>query len=80
MYFKMSLIAMLQSLPNILSLKDGESAVTFVNRNEVAKVYKGLASDSKANLDDLVAKYNIYEAKPQQVGGFEGEIYTGTPS
>tara|TARA_Y100000385_G_scaffold214451_1_gene223003 strand:+ start:12297 stop:12761 length:465 start_codon:yes stop_codon:yes gene_type:complete len=65
---------------NILSLKDGESAVTFVNRNEVAKVYKGLASDSKAKLDDLVAKYNIYEAKPQQVGGFEGEIYTGDPS
>ena len=61
----------------ILSLKDGESAVTFVNRNEVAKVYRGLASDSKAKVDDLVARYNIYQATPQQVGGIEGEIFTG---
>ena len=28
---------------NILALKDGESSVTFVNRNEVSKVYRGLA-------------------------------------
>ena len=61
----------------ILSLKDGESTVTFVNRNEVAKVYRGLASDSKAKVDDLVARYNIYQAAPQQVGGIEGEIFTG---
>jgi hypothetical protein len=61
----------------ILSLKDGESTVTFVNRNEVAKVYRGLASDSKAKVDDLVARYNIYQATPQQVGGIEGEIFTG---
>jgi|TARA_R110001592_G_scaffold174896_1_gene413861 hypothetical protein len=61
----------------ILSLKDGESSVTFVNRNEVAKVYRGLANDSKANLDGLVAKYNIYEAAPQQVGGIDAVILTG---
>lgn len=61
----------------ILSLKDGESAVTFVNRNEVAKVYRGLASDSKAKVDDLVARYNIYQATPQQVGGIDGVLFTG---
>lgn len=61
----------------ILSLKDGESAVTFVNRNEVAKVYRGLANDSKAKLDSLVAKYNIYQASPQQVGGIDGVVFTG---
>jgi hypothetical protein len=61
----------------ILSLKDGESSVTFVNRNEVAKVYRGLANDSKANLEGLVAKYNIYEASPQQVGGIDAVILTG---
>jgi hypothetical protein len=61
----------------ILSLRDGESAVTFVNRNEVAKVYRGLASDSKAKVDDLAARYNIYQAAPQQVGGIDGELFTG---
>ena len=62
---------------NILSLKDGESSVTFVNRNEVSKVYRGLANDSKAKLGDLVARYNIYEAKPQQVGGIDGLVLSG---
>jgi hypothetical protein len=61
----------------ILSLKDGESSVTFVNRNEVSKVYRGLANDSKAKLGDLVARYNIYEAKPQQVGGIDGLVLSG---
>lgn len=62
---------------DILSLDDGASSVRFVNRNEVSKVYRGLARDSKEELDGLVAKYNIYEARPQQVGGIESEIYTG---
>ena len=61
----------------ILSLKDGESSVSFVNRNEVAKVYRGLSNDSKEKVDGLVAKYNIYEAKPQQVGGLDGVLFTG---
>ena len=57
---------------NVLSLRDGESAVTFVNRNEVAKVYRGLASDSTENLKRLVAQYNIYQAQPRQLGGIDG--------
>ena len=57
---------------NVLSLSDGESAVTFVNRNEVSKVYRGLASDSTENLKRLVAQYNIYQAQPRQLGGIDG--------
>ena len=57
---------------NVLSLRDGESAVTFVNRNEVSKVYRGLASDSTENLKRLVAQYNIYQAQPRQLGGIDG--------
>ena len=57
---------------NVLSLRDGESAVTFVNRNEVSKVYRGLASDSTENLKRLVAQYNIYQAQPSQLGGIDG--------
>ena len=57
---------------NVLSLRDGESAVTFVNRNEVSKVYRGLASDSTENLKRLVAQYKIYQAQPRQLGGIDG--------
>ena len=62
---------------NILSIKDGDSAVTFVNKNEVSKVYRGLAADAKINIDKLVGQYNIYGAEPRQLGGIEGEMWTG---
>mgnify|MGYP003133143912 FL=1 len=57
---------------NILALKDGESSVTFVNRNEVSKVYRGLAKDSIANVERLSAQYNIYQAQPRQLHGVDG--------
>ncbi|MBY9002173.1 MAG: hypothetical protein KGD64_14735, partial [Candidatus Heimdallarchaeota archaeon] len=66
---------------NILSVKDGDSQVTFVNKNEVSKVYRGLSSDSKANIDKLVAQYNIYGAEPRQLAGIESAwsgIYSNT--
>jgi hypothetical protein len=56
---------------NILQVSDGDNSITFVNRNEVTKVYRDLAKDSKIRLDALVAKYNIYASKPLQVGGYE---------
>ena len=62
---------------NILSVKDADSQVTFVNKNEVSKVYKGMATDAKINIDKLVAQYNIYESEPRQLGGIEGEMWTG---
>lgn len=62
---------------DVLSLEDGESKVTFINRNEVSKVYRGLASDSMANIKQLVTQYNIYQAQPLQVGGIEGDLYSG---
>jgi len=62
---------------NILSVKDADSQVNFVNKNEVAKVYKGMAIDVKTNIDKLVAQYNIYGAEPRQLGGIEGQMWTG---
>jgi|TARA_R100000152_G_C6699315_1_gene129188 hypothetical protein len=56
---------------NVLSLKDGESSVTFVNRNEVSKVYRGLASDCMDRVTRLAAQYNIYQAQPRQLGGID---------
>ena len=55
----------------VLSLKDANSSVTFVNKNEVAKVYRGLAGDCKLKLDQLVAQYHIYHSEPRQIGGIE---------
>jgi hypothetical protein len=55
--------------------------VTFVNKNEVSKVYRGLASDSKITLDKLVAQYNIYAAEPRQLAGIESSysgVYTSS--
>jgi len=56
---------------NIISVRDGDNAITFVNKNEVSKVYKTLAQDANNALGSLVAKYNIYQANPRQVGGVE---------
>ena len=61
---------------NILSVRDGDNAITFVNKNEVSKVYKGLANDANSNLSDLVSKYNSYKASPRQVGGIEASSET----
>ena len=57
---------------NVLALKDGESSVTFINRNEVSKVYRGLASDSMDNIVRMAGQYNIYQAEPRQLGGIDG--------
>ena len=62
---------------NILSLRDGESAVTFVNRNEVSKVYRGLASDCMDRVTQLAAQYNIYQAQPRQLGGIDASGSAG---
>ena len=56
---------------NIISVRDGDNAITFVNKNEVSKVYKTLAQDANNALGSLVSKYNIYQASPRQVGGIE---------
>ena len=56
---------------NVLSLRDGESAVTFVNRNEVSKVYKGLANDCMDKVVRMAGQYNIYQAQPRQLGGID---------
>jgi len=60
---------------NVLSLRDGESAVTFVNRNEVSKVYRGLATDCMDKVTRLAAQYNVYQAQPRQLGGIDASGY-----
>ena len=61
---------------NILSIKDGDSAISFTNKNEVSKVYRGLATDAHERLQELVYKYNLYRSSPKQVGGIEANFPT----
>ena len=56
---------------NILSVRDGDNAIAFVNKNEVSKVYKSLAQDSYDAFSVLVTNYNSYQSSPRQVGGIE---------
>jgi hypothetical protein len=63
------------SSDNILMVADGDNRIQFANKNEIGKTFRDMARDAKQTLDVMVAKYNIYCAKPLQVGGIEsGEI------
>lgn len=61
---------------NIIMVADEGNKIQFTNKSEVAKTYKDIAKDSKQALDSLVAKYNIYAARPLQVAGIEAGINT----
>ena len=56
---------------NVLSLRDRESSVTFIIRNEVSKLNKGMASDCMEKVTRMAAQYNIYQAQPRQLGGID---------
>lgn len=52
-------------------IREGDSSITRTNKNEVAKSWRGLANDTKADLDKLVESYKIYEAAPVEVYDYE---------
>lgn len=52
-----------------ISLSEGDSHITKVNPNEVAKTFKGLYNDAYASLKDAVKMYLKYNAVPDQVAG-----------
>jgi hypothetical protein len=56
---------------NLLEVTEGDTTVRFTNRNEVSKTYRGFARDNREELINMVGAYNMYEAKPVQVGGTE---------
>jgi hypothetical protein len=53
----------------VASISDGESRVTFTNKNESAKVIRAFANDAKNMMDELIHKYNMYQSEPRQVSG-----------
>ena len=59
---------------NILSVRDGDNSIQFVNKNEVSKAYRGFAQDSYDKMLRMVQSYSSYNAAPRQVGGVETSI------
>lgn len=51
------------------SLSEGDSAITRVNKNEVAKNFRALARDTKEDLEKAVKMYLKYNAVPDQIAG-----------
>ena len=65
------------------SLREGDSSITRVNRNEVARTFRSIASDAKNELDKMVNSYLKFKSKPQQVVGDDtvpGGYYKGVLS
>ena len=52
----------------IISIRDEDSSVTFVNSNEISRQFRQMSRDNFDELNRLVASYNSYQAAPLQVG------------
>jgi len=52
-----------------VSMQEGESKITRVNKNEISKNLRALAKDSKETLDKAVKMYLKYGATPMQIAG-----------
>ncbi len=55
------------------TLKEGDSTITKINKNEISKNFRGLAQDCKAELDKTVKMYLKYNAIPDQIAGDDTE-------
>ena len=54
-------------------LREGDSSIKKINKNEISKNFRGLAQDCQAELKKNVQMYLKYGAIPQQVAGDDTE-------
>lgn len=54
---------------SILSLKDGDSEIKFTNRNEMAKVWRGMKNDQEKALMEMINRYNQNRSTPSAIYG-----------
>ncbi len=52
---------------NVLSIQDNDNRISFANKNEVVKSYRGASNDLAAEIDKLSYNYSYYGASPRQV-------------
>ena len=53
----------------VLSVRDEDSSVTFVNSNEISKQFRQMSKDNFEEMNRLINAYNSYQAAPIQVVG-----------
>ena len=67
------------STDSLIEINQNGFSARKINKNELAKTYRGLANDAREEMERLVTAYNIYQAAPRQVAGEDGSpIYTGS--
>lgn len=54
-------------------LREGDSSIKKINKNEISKNFRGLAQDCQAELNKTVKMYLKYGAVPEQVTGDDTE-------
>ena len=62
-------VAGANSINDWLTLKEGDSSITRTNRNEVARTFKSLSSETRQELMNMVDSYLKFKNVPQQVVG-----------
>ena len=55
------------------NLREGDSSITKINKNEISKNFRALSRDAKEDLDKAVKYYLKYNAVPDQVAGDDTE-------
>jgi hypothetical protein len=56
-----------------VSLREGDSSITRINKNELSKNFRSMAAMSKEELDRAVKMYLKYNCIPEQVAGDDTE-------
>lgn len=65
------------SYDNWVSLGEGDSKITKLNKNEIAKTYRGVVKDYQTQLDNLVFLYKKNQVMPSSVDFPDlSELYT----
>ena len=59
---------------NILSVSDGDNKISFVNKNEVAKTFRGLANDIASEIEKEAHQYNMFCSSPLSVNGIDTAV------
>jgi hypothetical protein len=54
-------------------LREGDSNIKKINKNEISKNFRGLSQDCQAELNKTVKMYLKYGAVPEQVAGDDTE-------
>ncbi len=55
----------------VLSIGDNDNKISFVNKNEVAKVFKSMSNDLSKEIESNSYNYSLYSSLPRQVVGLD---------